>query len=231
MKKLFFIFLIINIIFISSCEDKSVPVINEVDFTEDMSIEQEIVPETEEENDIIIEIPEVFEINEIGEPEELIYNAPYTVDEIIDIFNADKELFEKIKDIKMPDGCNYFLAKYPCEIQFYYFSGDNATEDYAAAYDINENSEYKLIDDLFNKYNIYFVHAIDPNDKYYLDENIIASFSLQMIYPDSEANYIPWAEIRYNRNSGEIKEEINNKYIIMPLDDHWYYIYSNIYFA
>ena len=229
MKKIFYIFLTAVILLISSCEDTSVPVIydfRDFDFTEDITITTEQEFYTDEIEETTIEIIEIAET--IKKDRELIYNAPYTADEIKDVFNDSKELFENIKDIKMPDGYNYFLAKnYPCKIEFYDCNNTNNH----IFYDIDENNEYKLILDFFDKFEyIYFIHSINPDIEDYSDEDIIALFRLQMILPDSETEYIPWAEIRYNRNSGEIKEEITSEYIIIPLDDYWYYIYGTVWF-
>lgn len=233
-KKIFPVFLIVSIFFLSSCEDSSVPVIYDFrnsDVAENIAIETESGPtsdllDSEEKIEIITEIPEIIEPAKEKE-RELIYNAPYTADEIKNIFDSGKELFEKIKDIKMPDGYNYFIAeKYPsCRIDFY----DCNNTDNHISYDIDKNSEYKLIPDLFDRYeHIFYINAIDPDSENYSDENIIALFKIQMILPDSESGYIPWAEIRYNRNSGEIEEKTTGGYMIIPLDEHWYYIYGNI---
>ncbi|MCL1859014.1 MAG: hypothetical protein FWF92_07235 [Oscillospiraceae bacterium] len=237
MKKIFYIFLIIIILILSSCEDASVPVIHELDMTEDItditleSIEQEILTEPEE-TEIITKTTEFSEIIEPVDEKKIIYDALYTVDEIKNIFEADRELFEKIKDIKMPGGYNYFLAgNYPCQIEFYDCNNTNNH----IFYDINENSEYKIIFEFFEKYEyIFFIHSIDPDINDYADENLIALFKIQVNLPgfefesDGNSEYIPWAEIRYNRNSGEIEEKITGEYMTIPLDEYWYYIYSNI---
>lgn len=230
-KKIFYIFFIVIILALYSCEDQSVPVIYDFRDTDpaesdeykeetEIKIEIEITTETAD----ITETDEIDETEETFPEKELIYDALYTVNEIKDMFNRDKESFEQIKDIKMPDGYNYFIAKnYPCKIEFYDFLDNNG----AISYDIDENSEYKLILDFFNKYeNIYFIHAINPD----IDENndIIAIFRIQMNLPGVDSEYIPWGEIRYNRNIGETEEKITGEYMIIPLDDHWYYIYSNI---
>ena len=164
---------------------------------------------------------------------EIIYDAPYTAEEIIDIFKKDKKLLEKIKDIEMPTGYNYFQAvktddsNLTYRIEFYGFDGLGNSK--SVAYDIGESGEYSEIYELFKKYEyINFIHAIDPESGAYAEENLIAQFGLKIGLPIT-LDHVPWGEIRYNRIVGEIKEELTNRYIIIPLDEHWYYIYSNIY--
>ena len=221
MKKILFVFLAILILFISSCEDSDIPAMNELDFTvNNITAEPQTFPAMETEV--------IWEEDDMSG--ELIYNAFYTVDDVVNMFNEDKELFEQIKNLKMPDGYDYFMARNePCEIEFYNFSNDIIAKN-PVSYNIDENSEYKIIYDFFSKYEyIYFIHSIDPDNKIYADENIIVLFKLQMNLPGLEANYIPWGEIRYNRNGGEIEENATGKYIVVLLDEHWYFIYGNIY--
>jgi len=252
MKKILYIFLSIIVLFISSvcissCENASVStnavlsVLDETEIPEDVITEAEPGILTEEnppdEYETTEEIPETAETTESQINKELIYVSPYSIDEIKNIFKEDKELFEKIKDIKMPDGYNYFFARNsyslesPRKIEFYDFYDNNGSEKYIS-YDITENSEYKIIREFFDKYeHIYFIHSVDPEIGNYREENLIALFRLQMDAHDSESAYLPWAEIRYHRNGGEIKEEITGEYMIIPLDNHWYYIYSNVIFG
>ena len=165
---------------------------------------------------------------------EIIYDAPCTLEEIRSIFEKDRELFEKIKDIRMPPGYNYFHAAKSGEtdlahkIEFYGFDGAGGAAH--VSYDIGETGEYSEIYEFFAKYGhiIGFIHTIDPDSAEYAGENLIAQFGLQMNVPVF-SDHIPWAEIRYNRAAGEIEGEMTDEYIAMPLDDHWYYIYSNIY--
>ena len=234
-KKWFFIFSAILMIFLTSCENENVPVISETDFEETSETTEfaeftgdipDIPEETEEDTD------EVSEDDETPASEPL-YNALYTVDEIKEIFDTDKELFEKVKDMKMPNGYNYFTAyKYQNKIEFYNFEGKENDRDNFVSYDIgdiNENGGFDPITEIFNKYeHIFFIHSINPESEIYLEENLVSMFGFQVDTPDNEVDCISWAEIRYNRNSGEIQEKTTGKYMIIPLDDHWYYIYSNI---
>ena len=157
---------------------------------------------------------------------ELYYDAPYTVEEIKEIFGAGKEAFENIKDLAMPDGYDYFIAK-KTKIEFYNSSGAQNR----VSYDIDETSGYKILYDFFNKYeHIFFIHSINPNAKNYSEQTFTAMFKLLMVLPGLDAGYVPWAEIRYNKTGGEIKEASTGEYIVVPLDSHWYYIYSNVWF-
>lgn len=164
---------------------------------------------------------------------EIAYDAPYAVEEIKEIFKEDKSLLEKIKNTEMPKGCNYFQAAktvgsdFPQKIEFYGFDGAGGVRH--ISYDLSENGEYGEIYGFFKKYaHIGSIHAIDPGSAEYEGENLIAQFGLQ-IDVSAFSDRIPWAEIRYNRNSGEIQEKITSEYMTIPLDEHWYYIYSNIY--
>jgi len=157
------------------------------------------------------------------------YDAPYTPEEIRSIFEEDRELLEQIKNTKMPQGYNYFQAvnAVPRKIHFYGFDGAGGVK--SVSYELTENGEYGKIFEFFQKYGqLGFIHAIDPESGEYAGENLIAQFGLKIAAPAS-LDYVPWAEIRYNRTAGAIEEKKTNEYMTIPLDEHWYYIYSNIY--
>lgn len=164
---------------------------------------------------------------------DMVYNAPYSPEKIKSIFEQDKKLFEKIKDMTMPKGCNYLYAarpgdpSLPYKIEFYSFDGLGNAD--PLAYDIGESGDYSEIYELFKKYEyISFIHAIDPESEEYAEANLIAQFGLVIDVPVS-SDHVAWAEIRYNRIAGEIEEKMTNEYMTVPLDGNWYYIYSNIY--
>ena len=169
---------------------------------------------------------------ESGREGELVYEAPYTLEHIKDIFEKDKDLFEQIKNIEMPEGYSYFIAlrtydsESGCKIDFYEFNGG---EQKSVSQTIAEDGEYGGIYEFFQKYeDIGQIHAIDPKDPKYTDENLVIMFELS-ISVSVYSQYTPWAQIRYNKAGGEIEEKATGEYLIVPLDDHWYYIYSNMY--
>jgi len=185
------------------------------DFTEDETEEKET-------GDVAESTPKNTEAGGIA------YDAPYTLEEIKGIFEVDRALLEQIKNTKMPQGYTYFQAvnAAPYKIDFYGFDGGGVK---SVSRELTENGEYGAIYEFFKKYGqVGFIHAIDPESGEYAEENLIAQFGLKIAAPSS-LDYIPWAEIRYNRIAGEIEEKTTSEYITIPLDEHWYYIYSNIY--
>ncbi|MCL1793770.1 MAG: hypothetical protein FWG34_07865 [Oscillospiraceae bacterium] len=230
---IFFVFLIIFVVFSNPESLDEFP--ETADITSDGGTKKENTADFAEiENETVETTAKNTEISKIEiEESNIVYDAPYGLDDIKNIFETDKILFESIKNIKMPDGCDYFQSVKPIDpglpykIEFYGFDGKGEAK--YLSFEVGESGEYSELYKFFKKYgHMGFVHAIDPDSGQYSENELVAQFGLLINAPDN-LDHVPWAEIRYNRTGGEIDEKITGEYMTVPLDEHWYYIYSNIY--
>jgi hypothetical protein len=156
-------------------------------------------------------------------------------------FHEDYIIAEKNQELKK----NLFIRKNYHLLQLIIDDPDKFNKEYFSSHYIKKNKLNSIFNFLYlvkkskgNLKTIYnflkkhdyisFIHTIDPQNIDYIEENLIAQFGFT-INVSVFTDYVPWAEIRYNRISGEIEEKTTGEYMIIPLDEHWYYIYGNIY--